>query len=69
MSNSKKKAARKVFIVRANRFSAFQMKRTGTIITPRIIRRSKVMFSLLLGIYFSSGTRYKVQGTRCDVQR
>jgi hypothetical protein len=62
MSNSKKKAARKVFIVRANIFSAFQMKRTGTIITPRIIRRSRVMFSLRLDIYLNSGTRYKAQG-------
>jgi hypothetical protein len=63
-SKSKKKAARKVFIVRANRFSAFQMKSTGTIITPRSMRSRRVKLSLRLDIYLNSGTRYKVQGTR-----
>ena len=51
MSNNKKKAARKVFIVRANRLSAFQMRRTGTMITPRSIRHITKIFSLRLFIF------------------
>jgi hypothetical protein len=69
MSNNKKKAARKVLSVRAKRLSAFQIKRIGTIITPRSMRRRRVKFSLRLDIYLNSGTRYKVQGTRRDIQR
>jgi hypothetical protein len=68
-SNNRKKVARKVFIVRVKRLSAFQMKKTGMITTPRIIRRGKVMFSLRLDIYINSGTRYKAQGIRHKERR
>ena len=51
MSNNRKKAARNVFMVKAKILSAVQMKRTGTIITPRSIRRSMVIFSLRLAIF------------------
>jgi hypothetical protein len=45
---SKKKAARKVFTVIAKIFSAFQMKRTGRIITPRSMSNIRMIFSLRL---------------------
>jgi hypothetical protein len=45
-SNSRKNAARNVLIVREKRLSADQMKRTGTTITPNIIRTRVITFSL-----------------------
>ena len=69
MSNNKKKAARKVFMVRTNKLSAFQMNRIGTIMTPRSIRRNNVRFSLKLFLIASTakGARCKVHSPRSKV--
>ncbi len=68
ISSNRKKAATKVFIVRAKRVSADQMNRTGTMITPSNIRRMMVIFSLRLDIYINSGTRYKAQGIKQEAR-
>jgi hypothetical protein len=63
MSNKRKKAARKVFMVRTNKLSAFQINSTGTIRTPRSRRAMVIIFSFALDMYLNSGTRLRVQGT------
>jgi len=49
-SNSKRKAAMNVFMVRTRILSADQMKRTGTMITPSSRRAKVIIFSLRLDI-------------------
>ena len=61
MSNNKKKAARKVFMVKTNKLSALQRNSIGTIKTPRIRRAMVIIFSFPLDIYTNSGTREVVQ--------